>query len=583
MAALSDSYFSFITIFDKSATPKNLIVRDTTDQTVLTNLGYTLTGLFIKAVYTYSGGSQVLYDNLDGNVTGGVPDITPPATDSTASIPIPLQSDGNLAFGTYTVTVRFAYEDTSTDPATEYTNDISHECDYSWVPPTGSISYRVNLMESNITTIDTTSYGGLVLDMNRQHTITPPGPAQLPPLSLLPQTTTLATNVYVNITNGWWGAKVYNIVTYELDRDGALSGLQDPTTTGNACLLIEEYDFCVDIHVFSRVDLNKLLCCLFDIKTLYQDLKFEDRIAAENLKKQKLDPIERNLIFYIAAAQAGCEDKANEALDQIIKLSGCSGCTCDDDCPSIIPAILPATHLYDVDSPDFSITVTKEVIGNTTIFHLTVSPTIINQLANIKTYIVEGISPIVVTTTTSPDGKTITYTVSIEGGFPVLQNLAVVLVTIEYNPLTAVWDLVPEEIFVDEGGGVVNTFSDHIFEFVDSGTTSTTAVTDAFAFVYKNFFAANQKFVVRSEVISALYPEYYNISEADAKSLVKTLNFTESDVMWIEQDANDKGNSTIVRLYNPVQGKVLLVNNMAGVESEDVKFKIRLEVMAATS
>ncbi|HXK66279.1 MAG TPA: hypothetical protein PK348_08440, partial [Spirochaetota bacterium] len=242
MPQIPASTFSYTSILDKNSTPSKLIVQDTTDIAALITAGYSNFGIFLRLTFTSVSGTITVYDNINGSVA----DIIYPATDNSNTIALPLQANGNLAFGTYSVTAQYQYLD---EFGTDFSTEVSSAYEYTWTPPNAEISYRINLPASNITSIDVTNYGGQIVTMTRVHTISPPGNAQLPPLNLPPISTSLATNVYQNITTGTWGVKIVSVVTYQFIT----------TATGMNWQVIDVVSGCTEFLVFSDVNLNALL------------------------------------------------------------------------------------------------------------------------------------------------------------------------------------------------------------------------------------------------------------------------------------------------------------------------------------
>lgn len=551
MPQIPASTFSYTSILDKNSTPSKLIVQDTTDIAALITAGYSNFGIFLRLTFTSVSGTITVYDNINGSVA----DIIYPATDNSNTIALPLQANGNLAFGTYSVTAQYQYLD---EFGTDFSTEVSSAYEYTWTPPNAEISYRINLPASNITSIDVTNYGGQIVTMTRVHTISPPGNAQLPPLNLPPISTSLATNVYQNITTGTWGVKIVSVVTYQFIT----------TATGMNWQVIDVVSGCTEFLVFSDVNLNALLCCLDNIKKRYQRLLLTNPVSANQLMEEKIQPIMMNLTFYAAYVQAGCLDKAAAAIEQIKEISGCGECACGgDECPTPIPAIVPQNNFYDVDSPDQSITVTSDVIGNTTVFHVEISQTIIDQISS-KTYIVNGTSPITVATTVSPDGKTITYTVGTSRPIPYVQNLAVIKVTIAF--VSTAWEVTMEEIFTDPQLAIVDDFANHTIAWY----TNPVSDGDVVSFIYSDFFTAVQTFVANAQINNV----FTETSLGNFITAIKTQNTIEANIPWIEDDGTGKGNKIAVRLYNPVQGEILRFGDL----NQEQTYVVHVRVQAVT-
>lgn len=548
MAQLQNTAFAYTGVFDLTSTPKSLVIQDNTDWASLIIQGYAPLGIFLKSVFTSSSGSQVLYDNLSNQMSDTNYDITYPSTQSGNQIVLPLQSNNpNIAFGLYTIYLEYRYLDSD---LVEWSNTVSASYEFTFTAPAVTIAHRINLASSTITTIDTTNYGGGVISSSREHTISPPTNAQLPPLNLPVQTTTLATNVYVNITTGTWGAKVITTITYQLE-----SGWQ---TT-------QELIGCIEFVVFSTVDLNKLLCCLDEYKSRYEEQLLKNFVAAENIKKQYIEPVLLNIGFYYMYLQAGCVEKANKAIQAIIDITKCGNCACGgDECPTPIPSISAATPIYVVDSPNNTITVTSDIIGDATIFHVEVSQNILTQLANIKQYIVSGQDPITVSTIISPDGLSVTYQVALNRPMPLMQNLAVIRTKIYYD---ITWKIETLEIFTDTQGFVVNPYASQNIQFA-AGTTAS----DPVAILFTDFFTGKYPFICTAQIMN-----WYSLQdETTILPLLKNQNVAEANVMWVENDIAEKGNQAIIRLYNPINGEILSFDDL----NQEASYYLSITVQA---
>jgi hypothetical protein len=573
-AGITSSYFSFRTTINDSSTPKKIVVSDTTSLTTLINAGYALSGAFIRVEFEDSSGKIVMYDNLNGSLTGGVVDV-PPGASNVNDIPAILNSDGSLSFGTYTVTAKYTYIDVGAPdpPIVIYDNTLSTSHEFKYVCPKAVLAYKLNLAASNLRVTDRTNYGSYTA-LARQLTISPPGAAQQPPLSLPVQTTSQPENIYVNITSGTWSMSLYSVVTAMLvDADNGLDWE-----------VICEVRGCIEKKIFTSVDLNKLLCCLQRHKERYETHLNKGTSEAKAYYEQIIVPMILNMTFYALAGIAGCEEDANAALDRLKKITGCKDCECDDGdrCPTPIPVITGATFLYTLDSPRNTISVTVDVQGDTTNWHIDISPSILNQLANIKQYVAVGQSPITVVTTTSPDGKIVTFTVGLNRPMPQLQNLSAVLATLSNDGVN--WALSSEEIFVDTGGGVVNPFASQVIALIP-GPAGSTAInsTDAIAIRYGEIFNDFYKFVVRAQVINVHNPFTYATLVNPANGYLKQQKTIEAGVLWIENNSDAKGKNAVIRLYNPVNGEPVMwqdLNEIHAPLSLDTKIQIRIEAIA---
>ncbi len=568
MPQLPASSFSFITIFDKNSNPKKVVIRDTTDYPAI---GISAANVFVylKVSYVAANGNVTVFYNNFNNALGAGADLTRSlGTDSTSTIPLPLQADGNVSFGDFVIEAQYDYLDSSSN---QFITQKSYTYSYTWTPPKVCIMKRINLASSNITTTDTTNYGAY-LTLSRTHTISPPPNAQLPPLSMGVSTTTQAINVYQDIATGTWGAKVVSVVTYIFDeerrggnRDVIISGLE----------VIEQLIGCIEFQVTSDLDINKLLCCLGDIKALYQRELISNAQKAQNIYEDKIKPLQLEMVFYFSFMAAGCLEKAAASVERLKQISGCSDLCCGfDDCPTPIPVITGGGNFYNVDSPDASILVVPEVIGNTTTFHITVNPSII---PDIIAYNVVGNSPISVSTTVDSITGNVTFTISTDRPLGLVDNACVIRVNISNS--SGSWTIAKDNIYIDSAGGLINAFTNQSVVF-----TGTTLDTDFIAFKWSDFFGdaggtlVPQQFVVSAQVNNS---NYFSEDATTVLAFLGLLNSCEANVMWIENDITTKGNATIIRLYNPVNGEILKYGDFAEFAETNLQIYVRVQAKAS--
>lgn len=538
---------SFSATFQATVAPKQLIITDTTDYASI-GVDPDTVDIYLKVTFTSSSGVQVLYDNLSGTT----PDIDRANTSQSIadSIPLPLQTGGNIAWGTYVIEARYDVYDITVDPPVRsYQLTISESCEYAYTPPTVTIAYKINIPGSNITTTDTTNYG-VYTSLARVHTISPPANAMLPPLALTAQSTSQILNVYQDITTGTWGAKVVTTVTTSID---------------DVCNIIYEVEGCIEFIVYADVDINALLCCLNNVKALYEGYLLSDWVKAKELKKTVIDPLELNLTFYLVYLAAGCLDKAATTLEIIRQISGCGSCSCGgDECPTPIPAITGRTNFYDIDSPNNTILVTSDVVGDTTTFHIIVNPAVIPTVLN---YSAVGSGGINVSTTQI--GNSVIFNISPSAPLAGLENSAVARADIWYHPVAG-WQLSIYEIFTDTGGGIVQPFASHVAQF----SASPVAGTDPVAFFYKDYFISNQTFVGNAQINNAGYTTY---DETTILTHILEQNVVEANVMWTENDSQNMGNNMLIRLYNPLNAEILKFDDLDREQRYQMMIKSQAE------
>jgi hypothetical protein len=278
-------------------------------------------------------------------------------------------------------------------------------------------------------------------------------------------------------------------------------------------------------------------------------------------------PLELNLTYYLIFMAGGCLERAASTLVKIKEISGCENCECGgDECPTPIPVITGAGNFYDVDSPNGSILVVPEVVGNTTTFHITINPAIIPTVIE---YQAQGTSPITVTTTNPSPGVTL-FTVSTSRPIPYVENSSVVKVTMTL--VAGNWVIAMEKIFTDESLGIVNPFASQTIAWANGN-----ASTDYAAFFYAAFFTSDQKFVMQSQMNNV----FYNEDETSVIPFLSSLDIFECNVAWIQDDGTGIGNKALIRLYNPVTSKMVKISDLD--RSGRTKFVLMVKAQALTA
>lgn len=328
-----------------------------------------------------------LYDNLGG----GTPDIDNGVSpDNTSDIPLPRETDGSIKNGTYYLTYQVIYNGVEADG---FTYERPFVLDYT--SPIVQITLDVDCTNSRLTSRDVTVYPATCELESRVHTIQPPVLS-----GLSNQVTSAASNVYQGITTGPWQSAVESTI---------LTRFEPPTV-----FLLEETIRGFQIPeggvITCDTTLCKVLCCLIEIKQQRETARCDygvnnpTYIALDN----KVKAITENITYFYAAERCADTVKAALFLSEIKRVSGCSD-NCNCSAGKIIPIVATpgTTQNFAVDSPDLSIDVTSDVVGNLTTFHVEVAQDIIDS---IKTYVVAAGTNITVSSATV--GTTTTFTVN---------------------------------------------------------------------------------------------------------------------------------------------------------------------------
>lgn len=348
-----------------------IVVQDTTDyagQGVPLDNTFTIEGRL--AVYlTSATGTTTIYNNI-----GGVsPDILPNSSSvNLISISLPQDSDGNVLNGTYS----FVYEVDITppvDPAYSITSTTNY--DYDMELPTVCLTVSVNCVSSMVTSFDETDYGSYVTSLSRQHTLYPPNGS--PMANVVGTTATLIAGP--NIYDKTWTQEIISNVTYTFP-DGLIVVLQ---VQGSR-----------EFEVICDLGLSKIYCCLDKLFKKYDNIQCKNPVRASEMYENTIKPTETALMMYKAALDAGDTNKATYWYNEIIERSGCGeDCGCTSPGPNQVYPALATVGQFVVDSPDASIAVVPEVIGNVTYYHIQVSAAIQQILSNFYLVTVSTATP----------------------------------------------------------------------------------------------------------------------------------------------------------------------------------------------
>jgi len=382
-----------------------VVVEDTTDY-----VGQGLDPALAQGFISIYG--VVLYDNIGGVTPDILPDID---VFNTSTINLPLDSDGNAAQGNYVLTYVVIYDG-------DITYTFSKTFTLQYEPPEIAIEATYSCTSSTLTSTDITNYGTATI--SRVHTITPPTLGPAPTFAPYPpQTVAGNINTYSGITTGLWQCTVVTDITVAFADDFTLT-----QTLGGE----EPVDITCDTA------LCKITCCLFNLRS--DAVAMERRSGVNNPYVQqlnaKISEVEQLITFYLLAERCGSTTKTAYYLAEIKRVSGCDD-TCDCSGGGTIP-IIPAsgnTGTYNVDSPNLTIDVVTEIVGNLTTFHIEVSDTIIDIINNFfNTNITSTDGSVTITKTTV--GILNTFDLSVTAG-SLSSNRYYGLVRIYHNPAWA--------------------------------------------------------------------------------------------------------------------------------------------------
>jgi hypothetical protein len=328
---------------------------------------YTIYG-YLKVELTSATGTSVVYNNIGGSSADINPNIS---TSNTIAIALPQDTAGNIVAGTYTIT----YYVTITDGVVDYDLSSSQSYDYDMTLPVACLTASVNCAASIILSFDETDYGSYVTSLSRTHNLYPPAALNLPVIT----GTVASLQAGPNIYDDTWSQSLDSYVTY---------------TFPDGLIVILRIQGSREFKVTCDIGLGRIFCCLDKLQKRYDRLLTRNPSQAANFNQEVMEPTREAMLFYKSALDCGNSNLAAEWYDQIIQRSKCGeDCGCSSDGPQQIFPLTATVGQFLVDSPDNSISVVPETVGNVTTFHIQVSAAIQTLIANMFTTTVSTSTP----------------------------------------------------------------------------------------------------------------------------------------------------------------------------------------------
>lgn len=283
-----------------------------TDLTPYAGEGIALTNA--KGVFKIEGPSGVIYNNTNF----GAPDIAANISLIFNTVSLPLDTDGEILTGNYTITytVRIAG---GIQPGDYIKMSTVYFC---YEAPAGKVEVANSVRLAKVTSKDLTSYpiSGVMPTLTRTHTLWYPSPLGLSP------TVSSAAEIqlsYPNVYTGTYSGKISTVASYVFT-DG---------------LIVDYLITAVDETI---VD-NKTLCDIYcGIKNLTNEMltaKSTGDFGKSDRIQETLSLVSILFTLYDDAITCGKEDDATNWLNQIITLANITvGCGCTGDEPTqVIP------------------------------------------------------------------------------------------------------------------------------------------------------------------------------------------------------------------------------------------------------
>lgn len=370
---------SFATCFELNNDPKNVQV---TDDTPYGAEGIALTD--VEGFFVMKGPDSI--DFHVGNI--GSPDIDADVSLIFSGAILPLDTNGKVQRGTYTIT----YEITVSGAIQPGTYQVVKTYNFQYE----AAIVRIDLIEdcrcSSLVSTDVTEYGTPTI-IARTHTVHPPTGAD-PTF-----TDTVSSNAIITvtpITNKTWSSEISSVVTYDFADDLCVID----TITG-----AEENTIECDIS------LCDIFCCVKTVADKYFTHLDRNEWEAANIKRDQFDPVMSLVVLHDFAIRCGQDKLATIYYNKILEISECTpDCSCTDDKPTLIIPICAITGgaggdtIVDV-CGNGAISLAINIVGDTTTYTLCFDQDLLDKLnALFNTTLTQG-DGISIVPTIDPNGN----------------------------------------------------------------------------------------------------------------------------------------------------------------------------------
>ncbi len=400
---------SFTTKFSLNTTPAKFVLTDTTDIS-----SPSIPSAGVREIFTIvDPDGNTIYNNTDYSA----PDILRSSgTTNLITISLPLNADGTVVAGQYTITQNTQIIDGS-NPTYYLTKSYTYTYDY--IVPEVSITQIIDCLSPLFTSVDATNYtvnGTAPASMTRTHTVDYPYGSAGEGSPVTGSTATITTSTFYS---GTQTTVISTIVTY-IFGDGLIV---TDTVAGSKEILVDCSFVC------------SINCCL---RSLYNNVEnnrgrnqvmFEDYSALFN---------EVMSIVTLCLVSIDC-GKANDVagyLNKIKTIANCQDdCACSDGTPQLITGLGNGSGVtVDVVSGATPVIVSSNTVGNVTTFTITLDSAFVDKVNAFTFSVVDAGTGISVAANTV--GDTTTYTVTNTAPFVPL-NTQQVNVQFQYSNFAA--------------------------------------------------------------------------------------------------------------------------------------------------
>ena len=342
------------TCFNLSSSPKGFVITDNTDYA---GEGVALSDV-VGIITAEDPSGNVFYLNNDY----GVPDVGADVSLDSAEIPLPLDLEGEVKKGSYTITYSIRVAGIN-----YYSKQFVYN--YDLVLPTPSLDFTVNVNAAQVKSVDTTNYGQYKTSLTRLQTVK--YPQSLNP-AIADETSELESFIVGSpIYTKTWTSILESTVEFTLP-DG----------------------LCVTADLKAVKDLevskNQTLCEAADcIKALFD--KWKEASCSNPKEANRLEGklIEVSALYVLVEQYEVCGevDKSQDACKKIIDLVSAEGCECgcveDSDEPEQILPLYGAGGSGGttvVQSGNNGILVSANTVGSTTTYTLKLDDSVLSNV-----------------------------------------------------------------------------------------------------------------------------------------------------------------------------------------------------------
>jgi len=303
---MNDQLLNIKTCFNLSNSPKSIVITDETDYA-----GQSINLADVRGVLTMRDpGGNIFYQNTDF----GTPDVDADVSLSTSEISLPLDSEGEVKRGSYTVIYTIDVSGTTYVKTFEY--------DYSFDLPTPVLDFTVNINAAQVKSVDNTNYGDFLTSLTRLQTVK--YPQSLDPV-IADETSSLKTFVV--------GSPIYTKTWTSILESTVEFTLADGLCIKAVLKAVE------DLNVTKSLSLCESVDCLKALAVKYEEAKCNNPSLAKSLEKK----IILASYYYMLAKEyeyCGEEEKSIEYCVKIKDIAASEGCDCGCSEDDLLPEII---------------------------------------------------------------------------------------------------------------------------------------------------------------------------------------------------------------------------------------------------